>query len=308
MEKISPVSLYMQSDYYEKWDEWLNQVKSLPKDITLISKDNTAYGYKKQFYFTGANDAKIYACLYFNNLENSKKELIVLYHGLGAVTSTEGYIEICEYWINEGYSVLGMDSRLQGGKSIDNSVYQYREYGLTAFNVLDPDQYYSKYLFQDAIQLLEIIDSLIEVKDRTIYVTGGSKGGELALLAAAKSPRVSLCLCDIPSGCYLPGRIKGSHGSYVEVKRLITEFPKLEDQILKTLSYFDIIHLAREIKCPVLASVGTIDNICPPEFFYQAYRQINAPKKLFEYVGYGHGGYDKEHMLKKFEFIKQYGE
>lgn len=305
---LSPVSLYMQSDYYEKWDLWLDEVRAFPKSITPISQKETSYGYTKDFYFTSGREAKIYACLYFNNSENAKHPLIILYHGLGAVMSTEGYKEIAGYWINEGYSVLGMDCRLQGGKSIDNSVYQQKEYGLTAYNVLNPDEYYSKYLFQDALQLLDIIDNFNEVKDRPIIITGGSKGGEQSLLAAAKSKRVSLCLCDIPSGCYLPGRIKGSHGGYAELNRMIKDFPHLEEQIIKTISYFDIIHLAREIKCPVLASVGSIDNVCPPHFFYQAYRQIDAPKEFVEYDGYGHGGYDKEHMLKKFEFIKKYEE
>ncbi|MFA7435959.1 MAG: acetylxylan esterase [Bacilli bacterium] len=303
---LKPVSLYMQSDYYEKWDLWLEEVKSFPKKIDIISKEKTTYGKKIEFYFDSLGDAKIYASLFLNEATNKKAPLIVLYHGLGAVIQTAGYQEILSYWLNEGYSVLGMDSRLQGGKSIDNNQYEYKEYGLSAYNVHDESIYYSKYLFQDALMLLELINEFKELDNKPIYVTGGSKGAELALFASSKSNKVALCLADIPSGCYLVGRVEGSYGNYAGLNKLLRDKPILEKQIFKTLSYFDIVHLAREINCPVLASVGSIDQVCPPEFFYQAYRQIPAYKEFIKYDGYGHGGYDKEHMVKKFEFIKKY--
>lgn len=308
MEKYQkPITISMQSDFYERWHKWVQEVEALPKDVSDVIITNKPYGYTKEFYFEGVANTKVFGCLFFNNTSQAKKELIVLYHGLGAVIATEGYQEIAQAWVDAGYSVLGMDSRIQGGKTIDPNQYEYSEYGLTAFNVHDPELYYSKRLFQDALQLLDITDSLPEVKGRPIYVTGGSKGGELSLLASSRSRRVSLCLCDIPSGCYLEGRIKGAHGAYVGLKKLITDHPELESQVLKTVSYFDLVNFTREIACPVLASVGSLDDNCPPDFFYQAYRQIHTPKIFIEYAGYGHGGYDKEHMPKKIEFIKLYG-
>ncbi|HHU23712.1 MAG: acetylxylan esterase [Bacilli bacterium] len=301
-----PITISRQSDFFEKWAVWKSEVKALPKDIESISETDTDYGYTKEFYFTGVANTKVYGCLFLNKTKDAKKELIVLYHGLGAVIATEGYQQIAKYWLDEGYSVLGMDSRLQGGKTIDPNHYQYREYGLTAFNILDPDNYYSKRLFQDALQLLEITESLPEIKSWPIYVTGGSKGGELSLFSASLSKKVSLCLCDIPSGCYLEGRIKGAHGSYRELNKFIADHPEREEQVLKTVSYFDLANFASQIACPVLASVGSEDLICPPDFFYQAYRQIPSPKVFIEYAGYGHGGYDSIHMAKKFVFIEIY--
>ena len=47
--------------------------------------------------------------------------------------ATEGYKNVALNWIRAGYSVLGMDSRLQGGKSIDNAIYEYSNYGLVVF-------------------------------------------------------------------------------------------------------------------------------------------------------------------------------
>ncbi|HON64200.1 MAG TPA: acetylxylan esterase [Bacilli bacterium] len=302
----TPITISRQSDFFEKWDAWQAEVKALSKGIELIAVTNTAYGYTKEFYFAGVADTKVYGCLFFNQTKTAKKESVVLYHGLGAVVATEGYQQIAKYWLDEGYSVLGMDSRLQGGKTIDPNQYQFREYGLTAFNILDPENYYSKRLFQDALQLLEITVSLPEIENFPLYVTGGSKGGELSLLASSLSDKVKLCLCDIPSGCYLEGRIKGSHGAYRELNKFIADHPELAEQVYKTVSYFDLVNFSFQISCPVLASVGSEDTNCPPDFFYQAYRQIPAPKVFINYEGYGHGGYDPIHMPKKFAFIETY--
>jgi len=298
--------LYKEGDYYEKWNKWVEEIKGFPKSIKLISTDYTNYGYIKDFYYIGANNVQVYASLFFNNTIKAREPLVVLYHGLGAVIDSEGFQHIANAWVNAGYSVLGMDSRLQGGKTIDNESYEFQEYGLMALNILDEDKYYSKYLFQDALKLIDVVNDLAEVRNRPIVVTGGSKGGELSLMAAAKSKRVSLCICDIPSGCFLKGRVKGAYGNYASVKNLINDRSEIEDKVYKTLSYFDIIHLADEIKVPVLASVGSLDKVCPPKFFDYAFDRIDSPKEYVEYKDYGHGGYDNIHMPKKIEFIKKY--
>lgn len=303
MEKNKTINL--PNDFYEMWGKWLNEVKSLPKDICDLTKAKTDYGYIYEFYFNGVEKAKIYGNLFLND-KGIDKPIIVLYHGLGAIMSTEGYQEILGYWLSAGYSVIGMDSRKQGGKTIDNLSYDFEQYGIQAYNILTLEKYYSKLLFQDALQLIEIIDSFAELKNKKIVVTGGSKGGELSLVASSWSKRVSLCLCDIPSGCNLGKRVMGRHGSYQGVFQLITDYPNLESVVFKNLSYFDIINFAHLIEIPVLASVGTVDEVCPAEFFLEAYNRIKAKKQLISYEGYGHGGFDKIHMPLKYAFIEKY--
>lgn len=298
-------TINLQNDFDEKWEKWLKEIEQLPKEITNISKVKTNYGYIRDFYFPSVENTLVYGRLFFHE-KSQNKPLIVLYHGLGAVTHTEGYKKIANFWINEGYSVIGMDSRMQGGKTIDPTRYEHQEYGIVAFNILTLEKYYSKLLFQDALQLINIIDIIPEIKNKKIVVTGGSKGGELSLLVASNSKRVSLCLCDISSGCNLPSRIKGGHGSYERIRQLIYDYPHLEKIILNNLSYFDLVNMTHKINIPVLASVGSKDIVCPPIFFYDAYQRINASKELIVYEEYGHGDYDEKHMPKKYEFIKKH--
>jgi cephalosporin-C deacetylase len=300
------VTLNLQSDFYEKWAGWINDVNQLPKDLIPLTNVKTEYGWLKDFYFSGCNHAKIYGRLFFNEKAPENHPLVLLYHGVGAVTHTEGYEKIASYWLDAGFSVLGMDVRLQGGMTVDGYSYSHQEFGHSAFDILNPDTYYNKLLYQDALKLINVASDIPEIRGKALIVTGGSQGGALALAAAALSPKVALCLCDIPSGCYLPGRVKGRHGSYSGVERLIKQQPELEQPILKTLSYTDIVNMARDIKCPVLGSVGALDQTCPPTFFYQAYRMIPSPKDLFIFEGYGHGGYDEAHMENKFNFIRKY--
>ena len=67
--------------------------------------------------------------------------------------------------------------------------------------------------------------------------------------------------------------------------------------------YFDVINMSHKINCPVLASIGTVDDVCPAEFFYEAYLNIPNPKEIFVYEGYGHGGFEELHLPIKYDFV-----
>jgi len=182
---------------------------------------------------------------------------------------------------------------------------------LYAAGLADPKTSYLLDLTVDALLAVRLARSLSEADPdgapARILVRGGSQGGALALLAAALDPAaVRACLCDVPSGCRPDVRVLLGAGVYGRVRELLAAHPDRTDEVLRTLSYFDLVHLAPRIRCPVFASAGLADDVCPAGLFLQAYQRIPAPKQVILYPEAGHEGGGDRHELAQREWIDQW--
>jgi cephalosporin-C deacetylase len=76
---------------------------------------------------------------------------------------------------------------------------------------------------------------------------------------------------------------------YQEIRDYLNLYPKREDAVSETLSYFDGIHFGPMVTCPLIMNIGLQDNVCPPETGYAAFRTIaSEDKKIYAYDGHGH--------------------
>ena len=57
------------------------------------------------------------------------------------------------------------------------------------------------------------------------------------------------------------------------------------------MAYFDPVHFARRITCPVMVTVGFVDNTCFPSGIYAAYNQLAGEKTVLNCLESGHGKY-----------------
>lgn len=270
-------------------------------ELTMIerSQDYTQY----EISYQSLDQARIYGKLWTPNHPNNK--CIVLFHGLGAHTSTEGYLAIALRYVAHGFHVVGFDVRLQGGKTIDPTKYRYLEYGLYAGNIDSLFDYYYIKVYQDALMLMHVIDQIDFLKDTIKIATGGSQGGALALFVSSIRSNIDACVVDIPSCCNIPYLMNHSDGGFKQVNQLLMDVLELTTPVMNQLSYIDLMNLTSYIKCRVLASVGGLDTICPPESFESTYQQIKTYKQRITYPEYGHGGFDLIHFPKKLAFINK---
>ena len=76
----------------------------------------------------------------------------------------------------------------------------------------------------------------------------------------------------------------------------ISQKPKTRNwtSMLKTLSYFDTMNLAKKVNAEVLMRVGLQDPICPPAICFATYNQIKNAKNWIVYRDYEHS-LSKEH-------------
>ena len=158
----------------------------------------------------------------------------------------------------------------------------------------DKQGYYYQGCYMDCVRAVEFLAQHAAVDASRIAVWGGSQGGGLAFATAALSPKVALCLADIPFMCDWNGYFK------------LSEWPEMESWIcdaghrswqttLKTLSYFDTMNLAGRVSCPVRMGIGLQDDVCPPSTSFAAFNRVHGPREFHIYPDQGPGVPDQHY-------------
>ncbi|MEK8130968.1 alpha/beta fold hydrolase [Paenibacillus filicis] len=228
---------------------------------------------------------------------------IVIYHGYqGSKNEPESYAS----WLLMGFAVYAIDVRGQGGETGNLAP---QNYGMTkgwvTQGILDKHECYYKHITLDALRAVQAASEQPEIDAERIFVMGTSQGGGLALITAALSGRVRGAVANVPNMCHMDFGILNSTSSLAEAAQFVTVFPDKLEQVLQTLSYFDIINLADRITVPVLCSVGLKDMICMPETIFAAYNRLPVKDKTMEvYPFMGHAlGRDMDR--KAYAFMKR---
>lgn len=112
-----------------------------------------------------------------------------------------------------------------------------------------------------------------------MVVQGGSQGGALALILAGLDSRITACVANHPALSDMAGYAgKGITGGYPHFGRKF-QGVSLTPEIIKTLSYYDVVNFARRITIPVFMTWGFNDNVCPPTTSYAVYNVLTSPKE-----------------------------
>jgi cephalosporin-C deacetylase len=156
--------------------------------------------------------------------------------------------------------------------------------------VLDPETYYFRRLYVDAVRAVETAAAHPQVDADRIAVAGASQGGGLSLAAAALAPElVRLCHADIPFLCDIERAVTlAPDAPYTELAAYLALHTDLEDAVARTVRYIDNALLAPRIRARTLISCGLMDTICPPSTVFAAYNAITAPKDIGVYTFAGH--------------------
>lgn len=216
-------------------------------------------------------------------------------------------------WPTAGYAAFVMDTRGQGsvwrnGDTPDlpdgaNSSYP----GFMTQGVLDPQTYYYRRVFTDAVRAVEAVISRQDVDKTRIAVLGGSQGGAISIAAAGLLPAdVALCLPDVPFLCHFRRAVglTESH-PYQELALYLKTHRDKEQTVFTTLNYFDGMHFAARIKAESYFSTALMDTICPPSTVFAAYNQVNAPKSIEVYRFNDHEGGQTYQQIKQLHWINE---
>ena len=136
----------------------------------------------------------------------------------------------------------------------------------------------------DVVQAIRFMAGRPTSNMEKLFAEGSSQGGALTYAAAALSdyPFTAIAanvafMGDFADAIAIPSLV------YWEINDNKKNLPR-EQEILSCLSYFDTKNLATRISCPVLASSGLMDDVCPPRLNVVPFNNLATPADKKEYI------------------------
>lgn len=205
-------------------------------------------------------------------------------------------------WSAAGYAHLVMDTRGQGsngslvGDTPDpDPVGSNSTPGFMTRGIADPETYYYRRVFADAVRAVEVAREHPAVDPNRVVVTGGSQGGGITLAVAGllggTNGGLAAVMPDVPFLCHYRRATEiTDNAPYDELVAYCKTHRTANDTVFRTLSYFDGVNFATRATAPALFSVALMDATCPPSTVYAAYNHYAGTKEIRVWPYNGHEG------------------
>jgi cephalosporin-C deacetylase len=214
-------------------------------------------------------------------------------------------------WVNAGYAYFFMDTRGQGsnwgtgGHTPDPHGSGPSAVGFMTRGIYDPDDYYFRRVFTDAVRAIDAVRTLDRVDASRVAICGGSQGGGITLAAAGLSSDLVAVMPDVPFLCHFERAVgMTSSDPYSEIVRYLSVHRDLVEQTFTTLSYMDGVNFARRAAAPALFSVGLLDTVCPPSTVFAAHNHYAGEAHIEVYPFNEHEGGAAHHWLRQAEWLE----
>ncbi|MCI8441615.1 MAG: acetylxylan esterase [Provencibacterium sp.] len=311
--KIEELSAYLppltrREDFGAFWQESIAQARA-----AALQPDVKRRAYPSRYVevydvsYRGFDETRIHG-LFIRPLFAGEEKLPCLIHFHG-FSGSRGAPSDFMHWVLLGMAVLSVDCREQGG--ITGNCAHYSDSGMvsnvTSKGLLHKEEYYYRAVYIDCLKALDMAEALPQVDPRRLAVRGVSQGGALGMAVCSLDRRPALLMANVPSGSELQARVEGRHGSFSSVNDYLRRYPDRVDTVYETLSYFDTMNMAENIRCPVLASVALADQVCPARCYFASYNRIKSPKHICVYPFNEHDGAGQVHLEKELQFLKDSG-
>lgn len=169
------------------------------------------------------------------------------------------------------------------------------------------DTYYYRGAFADAVRAVDFVCSREKTDTSRVFANGESQGGALTLVAASLDGRIKAIAPSAPFLNDYRDYFSLVHWPADPILAAAKEKGISEDDLYRTLSYFDVKNFTDRIKCPVLMAIGLQDPVCPPHTNFAGYNMINSEKRWICYPCAGHNVWEQQGWPKeKDEFFRRF--
>ena len=214
------------------------------------------------------------------------------------------------FWASMGYAHFVMDTRGQGSawrKGDTPDLFEGsspHHPGFMTLGILDPETYYYRRLFTDAVRALDAVREREEVDRERIVVTGASQGGGVSL-AVAGLGEVAAVMPDVPFLCHYRRATEITNNApYSEIAHFCKIHRDKVETVFETLSYFDGVNFAARASAPALFSVGLMDLTCPPSTVFAAHNFYAGEKEMRVYPYNNHEGGESFQKLEQVRWLE----
>lgn len=267
-------------DLDEFWNGAIAELAKVPMNVKMVELPEKSGEKRKIYYcqFLSLDNDTVSGYLALP-VKKGKYPAIIYYNGYNGEPwdlDPDGMAE----WIEFQHWVRG-----QGPNKPYN---RYDEYIL--YNLDNPEKYYYRGAYMDALRTIDFIESLPQTDKDLIFAEGGSQGGAFTFAAAALDPqkRLKAIAPYIPFMSDFPDYFEIVHWPGDMIKEKAKELGMTDEQLYSNLSYFDIKNLTPKITVPVLMGVGLQDPTCPPHTNFAGYNNLNTQKEYVIYPECGH--------------------
>jgi cephalosporin-C deacetylase len=198
---------------------------------------------------------------------------------LPAVVTAPGYgglqqgiqLDDCQ----RGYAVLQVFPRSQG---LSEALWKIDGPEKLTWRLEKPEGSYYQGAYADVIRGIDYLVTRNDVNASAIAIAGTSQGGGIALAVASLDPRVKAVVAHVPFLCSMR-RAARTEGALI--KTLLDKAGKNDEAHLKSLEFFDPLHLISNLKAPVLISSGGKDTVCPADTIQPIFDKVQSVKAIF---------------------------
>ncbi|MDR0960308.1 MAG: acetylxylan esterase [Propionibacteriaceae bacterium] len=217
-------------------------------------------------------------------------------------------------WAEAGYAILNIDTRGQGatwgnGDTPDNGPGAGPQYpGWMTRGIQDPNKHFYRRLMTDCVLGFEMLRALPFVDAERVGVTGGSQGGGLSLAVTALAEGVRASYPLVPFLCdYRRATAITDEFPFREISKYIATHRLEEEQVYRTLSYFDGVNFARRATAPVKMTAALMDATVPASTIFAAYNNYAGSTKDIQVWSHnGHEGGEMYDEFDKFHFFAKH--
>jgi len=284
-EKIQPAAPAPE-DFKAFWDNGIKELDKIPLDVKLenLPKYSTPQFDCFKINFANIDNTRIYGFLSVPKDKKGPFPALVNVPGAGP-----GHYAPDITWVKSGVIVLLMN--VFPYEPADNAETAKKKFA----DMNEPELYYyqgasdrDKYFFKRAILGINLaINWLAERPDvdkEHLAMYGHSQGGAFTLIMSGLNKNIKAASANEPALCDHSGAMLERSPGWPRWPLLAGTDPVKQ----KMAGYFDAVNFARNITCPVLASVGFIDPTCSPSSVYAAYNTIQSPKMIFNAPAMAH--------------------
>ena len=140
------------------------------------------------------------------------------------------------------------------------------------------NHFYYRGAFCDVVRAIDFICSLPRADASRIYAWCDSQGGAFTWIAGSLDHRVRAIAPSVPFLSDYPDYARIVWWPVHEVFQEADAAGIDREQLMRTLSYFDVKNFTDRVQCPVYMAFGLQDPTCPPHTNFAAYNHVNAPK------------------------------
>jgi cephalosporin-C deacetylase len=225
-------------------------------------------------------------------------------------TGGRGLAHEVSVWTLAGYACLVVDTRGQGtgsstGDTADTGGTGPSYPGFMTRGVLDPDAYYYRRVYTDAVLAVDAVRTHPAVDPDRVAVTGGSQGGGITIAVAALAQGLVAAMPDVPFLCHFRRATEITDADpYAEIVGYLKAHRDHVERVFGTLAYFDGAVLGRLASAPALFSVALMDKVCPPSTVFAAFNAYGGAAKAITVYPYNeHEGGQAFHHAEQLDWL-----